>query len=121
MHRLVGLLAAANGFVVWLVFAIQAGGRVREPWDTMPYWAIGLPLLVAMHVLLGAALRRGTWFLPVCTIAGHLLAMVLVHPPGGGVGMLPMAAVMVGVPFYVALAIAGWAGQAMASLARREV
>lgn len=120
MHRLVPLLAAANGFVMWLAFAIQAGGQVREAWDTTPYWAIGLPLLGVMHVLLGAALRRGVWLLPACTLAGHFVGVMLVHPPGSGLGLLPPALIFVGVPFYAALGIAGWTGQVAASLLRRE-
>ncbi len=119
MHRLVGPLAASNGFVVWIAFAMQSGGRMREAWDTDAYWVLGMPLLAMMHVLLGATLRRGTLWLPLCTIAGHLLGAALVHSPGAGLGLLPLVAAYVGLPLYAGLAIAGWAGHALAVLARR--
>jgi hypothetical protein len=116
MHRLVGPLAASNGFVMWLVFAIQPGGQVREAWNTTAYWAIGLPLLAVMHAAVGAALRRGAWWLPACTLGGHLLAIALMQPPGFGPDLMPKALLLVGLPFYAALALAGWAGQTVATL-----
>lgn len=119
MQRLVGPLAASNGFIVWLAFAIQTGGGARMTWDTVAFWMLGLPLLVTMHMLLGATMRRGTLWLPACTLAGHLLAAALVHP--ADIAPLPLlqSAVLAALPLYVALVVAGWAGHAIATLARR--
>lgn len=108
-----GLLASA-GFGVWALFSLMpaiSGHGVREGWDTPTYWVIGIPLLLVLHGLAGALTEGGTWRLPLWTIGGHIAGMMLIHPTGTGLALLPFAVVIIGIPMYVVLLLATLTGR----------
>ena len=108
-----GMLACA-GFGVWAVFSLMptlAGQGVREAWDSAPFWILGVPLLLTLHGLAGALTEEGAWRLPFWAIGGHILGMMLIHPTGAGLGLLPLAIVYIGIPMYVILLLATLTGR----------
>jgi hypothetical protein len=82
-----GLWLAAVGFAVWIGLSVWGGiggegFRLREAWDTPPYFYIGLP---AMALAVAAASYRfpeRIWRWPLWLVAGHQVGVLLV-----GVGM----------------------------------
>ncbi len=112
-----GAVLAVAGFCAWAVFSLlpllTGAGRIKEGWDTPPYWLIGIPTLIALHVLAGALADVRSSRLPLWTISGHIVAMVLIQKSGVNLGLLPIAIVLVGVPMYGALYLATRAGQAL--------
>jgi hypothetical protein len=114
LEMLYGTILACAGFGVWALFSLMplmAGYRLREAWDIAPYWIVGVPLLLALHGLAGAHTDEGAWRLPFWAIGGHILAMMLIHPTGTGLGLLPAAVVYIGIPMYVILFLATWTGR----------
>lgn len=114
-----GTILASAGFGVWALFSllpVLSGHGIREGWDTMPYWVVGIPLLLVLHALAGVLTDGGAWRLPLWTIGGHILGMVLVHKSGTGLGLLPLAVVFVGLPMYVVLYLATLTGRGLARL-----
>lgn len=109
-----GLLLAAEAFAVWAVFALpRFTGRkaIIEAWDSEPYWSIGIPLLLASLALAGVLSRKPVWLLALYATAGHALAVALIAKEGTGLGLLPLAAVLVGVPLFALFAAAAWLGR----------
>ncbi|MFN3745823.1 MAG: hypothetical protein ACK4TL_14060 [Hyphomicrobiaceae bacterium] len=109
-----GSILAGAGFGVWAVFSllpVLAGYGLREGWDIAPYWIIGVPLLLALHGLAGALTDEGAWRLPFWAIGGHIAGMMLIHPTGTGLGLLPFAVVFIGIPMYVILFLATTTGR----------
>ncbi len=114
-----GILACA-GFGIWAFFSLMpvlAGYSVREGWDTAPYWLFGVPLLLILHGLAGALTEDGAWRLPLWAIGGHIAGMMLIHPTGTGLGLLPFAVVIIGIPMYVILFLATLTGRMIARFA----
>jgi hypothetical protein len=108
-----GMLACA-GFGIWAIFSLMpalAGQGVREAWDSAPFWILGVPLLLALHGLAGALTEDGAWRLPLWAIGGHIAGMMLIHPTGTGLGLLPFAVVIIGIPMYVILLLATLTGR----------
>ncbi len=120
------IVAAATGFAVWAVLSF-AGGRmydgtyfVPEAWDTPAYFSYGVPILLAGAAVAGFLSPARVWRWALAVVAGHVVAMVLIHPPGTGLGLLPVAIVLIGLPMTLILTIAatvgavisrrGWAG-----------
>lgn len=111
-----GILACA-GFGVWALFSLMpalAGYGIREGWDTSLYWIFGVPLLLTLHGLAGALTEEGAWRLPLWAIGGHIAGMMLIHPTGTGLGLLPFAVVIIGIPMYVILFLATLTGRMIA-------
>jgi len=109
-----GMILAAAGFGIWALFSlmpVMAGASLREAWDMAPYWIVGVPLLLALHGLAGAHTDSGAWRLPFWAVGGHILAMMLIHPTGTGLGLLPAAVVLIGIPMYVVLFLATMTGR----------
>jgi hypothetical protein len=109
-----GPILACAGFGVWAFFSllpVLAGHGIREGWDLAPYWIVGAPLLLALHGLVGALTEEGAWRLPFWAIGGHILSMMLFHPTGTGLGLLPFAVVLIGIPMYVVLFLATLSGR----------
>ena len=105
---------ALCGFLVWAVFATlpALGGRgLAEAWATRAYWVAGLPALALVHALAGYAGTMPLSRLPLCALAGHGLAMLLLHKPGTDAGLLPLAILLAGVPLYGLLLAAAWLGR----------
>jgi hypothetical protein len=108
-----GMLACA-GFGIWAIFSLMpalTGQGVREAWDSAPFWILGVPLLLALHGFAGALTEEGAWRLPLWAIGGHIAGMMLIHPTGTGLGLLPFAVVIIGVPMYVILLLATLTGR----------
>lgn len=112
-----GTILAVAGFAVWALFSLMpalAGYGIREGWDTALYWIFGIPLLLTLHGLAGALTDEGTWRLPLWAIGGHIAGMMLIHPTGTGLGLLPFAVVIIGIPMYVVLLLATLTGRIIA-------
>lgn len=113
-----GPVMAVAGFALWTGFAVVplfSGGRIREPWDSGAYWMIGLPALMIAQVIVAALTAAVPWRLAIWGAAGHFLAAVLVVRGGTSLGLLPLTLVVLGVPMFGALTIAGLIGQAIRS------
>lgn len=116
-----GTILAVAGFAVWTLFAVLptlGGGGIAEPWYMPLYWVLGAPLLLGLAALAGANIEDGTWRLPLWAIGGHIAGMMLVHPTGPGLALLPYAVFYIGIPMYVILLLATFTGR---MLARRNV
>lgn len=114
-----GTILAFAGFAVWALFSllpVLEGRGIREGWDTAPYWAIGIPVLLLLHALAGALSDTPAWRLPLWAICGHVLAMVFVNKTGADFGLLPLAVVFVGLPMFVVLYLASITGRAIARM-----
>jgi hypothetical protein len=111
------------GFLGWTVFALLPGFegsaagrpfRIREAWDTVPYFAVGLPVMFAVQAAAAyfdsAHPLRG----PLWLIGGHALGIALVHPAGTSLGLLPLAILFVGLPLYVLFVVAALIGRGLA-------
>ncbi len=84
-----GFALAGVGFIVWIGLSIvggltaaDVGFRLRDAWDTAPYFYVGLPIM-ALAVALAAFLQpERPWRWPVWLAAGHQAGVLLV-----GLGM----------------------------------
>jgi hypothetical protein len=107
------------GFLLWAVAStFPMLDHVREGWDGSAYWQIGVPLVLTTQ--LAAAIFSGeqpAWA-PLWVLSGHALAMVLIHPPGTDLGLLPFTIVFIAVPAYGALFIAAAIGRKLAVVFR---
>ena len=85
---------------------------------------VGLPVLLAGAGVAGWLRPGRVWRWALLVVAGQAVAMALIHPPGTGLGLLPLAVVFIGVPLALVLTIAaiagavisrrGWAGAILA-------
>jgi len=115
-----GLVLALIGFSVWTLFSLwpwltqsAAPFRIREAWDTGLFWRVGVPLMLLAQAA-GGALSDGKLLVqPVWMLGGFLAGVVLVHPAGSDPGLLPLAAVLIGLPSYAALLAATAVGRAV--------
>ncbi|MDI1263491.1 MAG: hypothetical protein PS018_09565 [bacterium] len=123
-HRpswLPGLMMALIGFAVWTLFSLwpwlmnsHAPFRVREAWDTTLFWHIGVPVMLLAQCA-GSALSEGKIYRqPLGMLGGFLAGVLLVHPAGSDFGMMPLAAIMIGIPAYLALFGAAAVGRMLA-------
>ena len=81
----------------------------------------GLPVLLAGAAVAGWLQPERVWRWALLVVAGQAVAMALIHPPGTGLGLLPLAIVFIGMPLALVLTIAaivgalisrrGWAGR----------
>jgi hypothetical protein len=97
------VVSFAAGFLVWAGFSLAGG--IHEAWDSAGWWVIGLPLLGLVAGLCGYLAPERVWRWPLFIVAGQLLGMLIVHPPGTGLGLLPLALVLIGVPLLLVLTI----------------
>ncbi len=119
---IVGITLALAGFAVWAVFSLWpqrpgAAFRIREAWDTGQFWTVGVPLLLIVQAVAGSLDGAGLKYQPLWTLGGLFAAVALVRPPGGDIGLLPLALIFVGVPLYGVLLAVGalgrWLGDTM--------
>jgi hypothetical protein len=110
------IVAGLTGFAVWAVLSF-AGGRmydgryfVPEAWDTPAYFSFGVPILLAGAAVAGFLAPVRVWRWALAVVAGHVVAMVLIHPPGTGLGLLPLAIVLIGLPMTFILTVAATVG-----------
>src|SRR5882762_9898021 len=74
MLLLVRILMFAAGFLLWAITSIfPMLDRIREGWDGLGYWQIGVPIVLVMQ--LGAALvsSERPSLSPLWVLAGHAL------------------------------------------------
>src|SRR5258705_10562556 len=101
MLLLVRILMFAAGFLLWAITSIfPMLDRIREGWDGLGFWQIGAPIVLVMQF--GAALvsRERPSLSPLWVLGGQTLAMRLSHPPGGDLGLGPLAALFPGLAAY---------------------
>ena len=104
-------LCAATGFLVWAVLSFASGHTVddrfvvREAWDSGPYWVAGLPLVALIAAVAGFMVPRRVWRWPAWAALGQALAMALVHPPGTEPGLVPVAALFIGIPLVLLMTV----------------
>ena len=109
----IGLFLA--GFGLWAIGSFLAGGThgIREAWDGSGYWMFGVPLLLLAQAGATPSLGDRPALQPVWAISGHVAAMLMIHPPGTDLGLLPLAMMFLGLPAYGALYLAGLVGRAV--------
>jgi len=115
MLLLVRILMFAAGFLLWAITSIfPMLDRIREGWDGLGYWQIGVPIVLVMQ--LGAALvsSERPSLSPLWVLAGHALAMMLIHPAGADLGLVPLAVVFIGLPAYAVLFMTALIGRKLA-------
>ena len=115
MLLLVRILMFAAGFLLWAITSIfPILDRIREGWDGLGYWQIGVPIVLVMQ--LGAALvsRERPSLSPLWVLAGHALAMMLIHRAGADLGLVPLALVFIGLPAYAVLFMTALMGRKLA-------
>ena len=112
MARILLFLA---GFGLWTVFAMLAAGPhgVHEGWDQPGYWTFGAPFLLLAQLAATPWLRERPMLQPLWAIAGHTAAMIVVHPAGTDLSLLPLTLLFLGLPAYGALYLAGMLARAI--------
>ena len=106
----------AAGFLLWaLPSTLPMLDRIREGWDEAPYWQIGVPLVLVIALVASAASDERAWRSPLWVLFGHLCAMVLIHPSGTDLGLLPLTLVFIGLPAYAVLFIVALVGRTLSA------
>ena len=110
------------GFLLWGMSAlIPHSDRIREGWDNPAYWNIGMPLMLVLQVAATTVARERLWRAPLWMLSGHALAIVLIHPLGNGLALLPLAIMIIGLPAYAFLFGASVVGSNLAGLFKSSV
>jgi hypothetical protein len=108
------------GFALWALtssFPTLDGVRtVREGWDNPLYWQIGLPLLSIVQLLVAMRSSEPIVRAPLWVLAGHAGAMILIHPPGMSLSLLPLTIAFVALPLYLMLFVAASIGRVVRRL-----
>ena len=106
--RLVLFLA---GFALWaLTSVLPMTEALREGWDRLAYWQIGLPLVFALQAVVAIVSQERITLAPLWVLLGHAIAMLFIAN-GGSIGLLPLSIVFVGVPLYLILLLAAFIGR----------
>jgi hypothetical protein len=107
------------GFLLWGMSAlIPHSDRIREGWDNPAYWNIGMPLMLVLQVAAAIVAHERYWRAPLWMLSGHALAIVLIHPLGNGLALLPLAIMIIGLPAYAFLFAAAVVGSNLSSLVK---
>jgi hypothetical protein len=111
----IALLTGLAGILAWAVPSLLDDMRDRpfrivEAWDTTLYWAASLPAMIVIAAAAGAVVGSRPWRVPLWLLAGHGLAMVLVHPAGTSLSLLPLTLGLIGLFLYPLLWLAAFAG-----------
>jgi len=107
------------GFLLWAVTSTYPmADRIREGWDDSAYWQIGVPLVLATQLAAAIFSAERPSLAPLWVLSGHALAVLLIHPPGASLGLLPLTIVFIGLPSYATLFIAAMIGRKLAGLFR---
>jgi len=110
------------GFLLWAMSAlIPHSDRIREGWDNPAYWNIGMPLMLVLQVAAATIPGERFWRAPLWMLSGHALAIVLIHPTGNGLGLLPLAIMIIGLPAYAFLIAASLLGSNLAGLVKSSL
>jgi hypothetical protein len=118
-----GLVLASVGFSVWTLFSLwpwltqsAAPIRIREAWDTGLFWRVGVPLMLLAQAAGGALTGGNLLAQPIWMLGGFFAGLVLVHPAGSDLGLLPLTVILIGLPSYAALLAATAVGRAAGDL-----
>jgi hypothetical protein len=116
------LIVVVTGFVVPTVLFFAADGR--EAWDTAAYWTVGLPLFALASATAGYLAPRRVWRWPAVIAAGQTMSMILFHPAGSDLSLVPLAIAFVGLPLVLVMTVPaliagviarrGWASELLA-------
>jgi hypothetical protein len=107
----------AAGFLLWaLTSGLPVTEPIREGWDRSAYMQIGFPLVFLTQVVVARYSSEKMLRAPLWAILGHVAAMLVIYPPGAGLGLLPLAVIVVGLPFYLMLVIASFIGRVVRGL-----
>ena len=119
MARILLFLA---GFGLWTVCAMLAAGPhgIHEGWDQPGYWTFGVPLLLLTQAVATPWLGERPMLQPIWAIAGHAAAMIFLHPAGTDLGLLPLTLLLLGLPAYGALYLAGMLARTVLPILRRD-
>jgi hypothetical protein len=103
----------AAGFLLWaLSSTLPMFDRIREGWDGAAYWQIGAPSVL---VIVLAVSGERAWRTPLWILFGHLCAMVLIHPSGTDLGLLPLTLVFIGLLAYAVLFVVALVGRTLSA------
>ena len=92
------------GFMLWTLTSVfPLAAPIREGWDRSVYWEVGLPLVLAVQLLVALRSRERVVIQPLWLLLGHVIAMVFFHPEGTSLGLLPLSIIMMGLPIYAML------------------
>lgn len=105
------LAAFFAGLAVWVALSLQGG--LHEAWDRSNWWVFGIPFLAVVAVLCGYAAPARVWRWSSLIVLGHFVGVALVHPPGAGLGLLPLALVFIALPMVVGLTVLALLGGAL--------
>ena len=115
---LIGSVLALVGFAVWTAFSLwpsmtQAGQpfRIREAWDTAPFWSVGVPLMLLAQTAAGAVVSGSLRWQPLWMIGGLFAGVLLLNRSGTDLGMFPLAVILIGGPSYIALLVVAAIGR----------
>lgn len=114
---LIGLLLLLSGFLVWTVFSLlpvlghDASSRIREAWDTAPFWYAGVTAIMLAQAVAGVLMGGGLLQQPLWSLGGMFVAIIAMHPAGAGYNLLPLALILVGGPAYLLLLLAAAIGR----------
>ena len=115
---LYGMMLALIGFAVWALFSLwpwlmnsHAPFRIREAWDIPLFWQVGVPVMLLAQFVGGMLLEGRLSLQPLGMLGGLCAGIMLVRPVVGDPGMLPLAAILMGVPAYVGLLAAAALGR----------
>src|SRR5258707_15662461 len=101
MLLLVRILMFAAGFLLWAITSFfPMLDRIREGWDGLGYWQIGVPIGLVMQFGAAPVSREPPSLSPLWVLAGHALAMILIRPAGAALGLVPPPLVFIGLPAY---------------------
>ena len=109
----------AAGFMLWALTSVTplaVSEGIREGWDRPIYWQIGLPLVLAVQLLMAVRSSERVAIAPLWVMFGHVAAMVFIHPAGTSLGLLPLAIVIMGLPLYAMLLAAACVGRMLRRL-----
>jgi hypothetical protein len=97
--------AVITGFVVCMVITLATGRK--EAWDTVVYFAAGIPIMCVVACALGYFFPENAWRWGVSMALGQLIAIVV---GGGSLSLWPIAIVAMIVVSLPQLAVAIVAG-----------
>jgi hypothetical protein len=112
MLLVAALVAFLAGLAVWSVFSLMGG--LHEAWDGFAWWSLGLPILVVAAAVCGYMAPAGVWRWSCLIVLGQFVGVALVHPPGTGLGLLPLTLVFIALPMVILLTVPAIVGGMLA-------
>lgn len=116
------ILCLAIGFGVWVAISIASGteheGRfhVREAWDTPVYFWLGLPVLAVCAGIASFISAASVWRWPLMIVLGQAAGMIVAHPDGTSLALLPFTVLFIAIPLMVPLVLAASFGRMLSSM-----